>query len=294
MSAQVWNVGCFAISQIIEVEIGDVIQEVIPEATPANIVKIEWLFPYYADKNGALRAVVQSFLVQGQGIIMLVDTCVGNSKRRVDIPALNMLRTNFIDRLRSVGVQPSDVTHVLCTHLHFDHVGWNTTLENGRWVPTFPNASYLFSKDEYNYWVENPDAEIADDRNGFTDSVLPIVEAGLALFVDHEYQPAPGISLIPTPGHTPDHVSVQIESEGSAAVITGDAMHHPCQVAQPAWGTLSDYDRDQAQRSRVALLSRCVDSNALVLGSHFAPPSGGHLLRAAPGFYFAPVNNTTL
>ena len=276
--------GKFEISQVIEIDAGDVIQETIPDATPEAIVGISWLRPHYADADGKLKGVVQSFLVRAEKLALLVDTCVGNDKHRVDLAAWGNLQTEFLTKLRQAGCDPSDITDVLCTHLHFDHVGWNTVLKNGVWQPTFPNARYMFSAEEWRYWNSDPQNEIADDKQGISDSVRPIFEAGLAHLLEDDAQVCEGVRLIPTPGHTPHHVSVLIESEGTQCLITGDAIHHPCQIHHPEWGTASDFDRNRARQTRESMLETYSGKNTVILGNHFAVPSGGRV-RVVDGRY---------
>jgi glyoxylase-like metal-dependent hydrolase (beta-lactamase superfamily II) len=283
-----WNVGKFKISQIVETEAGAIIQEALPDATSEAIKKIDWLAPHYADADGHLKAVVQSFVIQNDTVTMIVDTCVGNDKHRVDLAAWGNLQTNYLDKLLAMGIKPTDVTHVLCTHLHFDHIGWNTQWVGGQWVPTFPNARYLFAKDEWAYWQSSPEKEIADDRQGITDSATPVVEAGLVQLIDVDDTVTPGISVFPTPGHTPHHISVLIQSEGHQAIITGDAIHHPCQIHHVDWCSLADFSKEQAVHSRKALLQRTAGSQTLVMGSHFAAPTGGTIVQEGGLFRFVP------
>jgi len=165
---------------------------------------------------------------------------------------------------------------VLCTHLHVDHVGWNTMRVDGRWVPTFPNARYLFGRSEWEHWSrELP----GPDRDARDDSVRPVLDSGLADLVATNHRITGEVSLQPTPGHTPGHVSVCIASRGEAAVITGDLMHHPVQCAEPDWANRFDVDPHAARRTRRAFLERCSNRPVLVLGTHFATPTGGHIVR---------------
>lgn len=279
MDGKVWTIGNVTISQIIEVDAGEVIQEIMPDANPASILGIPWLRPHFADENGKLKAVVQAFLVTTPTAAILVDTCVGNEKKRVELSAWNNLHTDFLHRLAALGRNRNDIDIILCTHLHFDHVGWNTMLEAGKWIPTFPRARHLFAKEEFEYWKGKPEKEIADDHAGFRDSILPVYEAGLVDLVQVDQSVVEGVSLIPTPGHTPAHVSVVIASGGEQAVITGDVLHHPCQIAHPEWATVGDTDRDRATRTRKGLIDRLVGSETLVIGSHFALPTAGKLVR---------------
>ncbi len=274
-----WIVGDVEIFQIVELEAGKIIQSIIPDASPENVKKMNWLIPNYADKNGILKALVQSFLIKSNEKYILVDTCNGNDKNRPSMTEWGNLKIKFIEKLNEFGITPSNIDYVVCTHLHFDHVGWNTTLINQKWIPTFPNAKYIFSKKEYEYWKSKPKKELVDDLLGIEDSVQPIIDTGLAELVKDDYKFDENISLIQTPGHTPHHVSVQIQSQGKNALISGDFIYHPCQVEKPEWGNTVDTYSDQALETRKKILSTLVDSGTLLLGSHFPNPVGGYIVK---------------
>ena len=242
-----WRVGRFRIRNLVETDAGSAIQEIISEARPDVIAGIAWLAPHFADTSGNLKGVVQSFLVSDEVHRIVIDTCVGNDKRRESLEAFDNLQTDFLDRLIRLGWEPETVTHVVCTHLHFDHVGWNTQRVEDEWKPTFSNARYVFCSPEFDYWRTFPEKEIEAQCGGFRDSVLPIVEAGLATYLEPHGAIVPGVTFLPTPGHTPGHCSVSIESNDERGVITGDVIHHPCQIARPTWSTRSDYDPDLAR-----------------------------------------------
>jgi glyoxylase-like metal-dependent hydrolase (beta-lactamase superfamily II) len=230
-----------------------------------------------------LKAVVQSFMVSDDTHRLVIDTCVGNAKHREALDAFDDLQTDFLPRFSQMGWEVETVTHVVCTHLHFDHVGWNTQLVDGEWRPTFPNARYVVCSPEFAYWSKLPKGEIEAQRSGIRDSVLPIVRADLATFLGPESSIVPGITFLPTPGHTPGHCSVSITSNGEQAVMTGDVMHHPCQIARSTWSTLSDHDPDLSRRSRQRLLASVVGTKTLVIGSHFAPPTAGRVQQSDDG-----------
>lgn len=274
-----WTIGNVTIFQIVELGAGKIIQSIMPDATPENIKKMKWLIPNYADVDGILKALVQSFLIKSQGKYILVDSCNGNDKNRPSMPEWGNLKTKFIEKLNEIGITPSDINYVVCTHLHFDHVGWNTTLINEKWVPTFPNAKYIFSKKEYEYWKSKPKKEMIDDLLGFEDSVQPIIEAGLSELVEDNFQFDENVSLISTPGHTPHHVSIQIRSKDKKAIISGDFIYHPCQLEKFEWGNTVDTYPDQALKTRKAIVSSLVDSGTFLLGSHFSNPAGGYVVR---------------
>jgi len=186
-----------------------------------------------------------------------------------------MLRTRFLEDLRAAGVAPEAVDVVICTHLHVDHVGWNTRLADGRWVPTFPRARYLFARREWEHWTSE---EEDGTKRILADSVAPVLDAGLAELVEMDHRVSDGIWLEPTPGHTPGHVSVRLHADGADAVITGDLMHHPVQVAEPAWQSAFDTDPAQARATRRAFCARYADRPVDVLGTHFHHPTAGRIV----------------
>lgn len=281
-----WKIGDVEVFQIVELEAGQIIQSVIKNATPQNIKNINWLYPNFADKAGNLKALVQGFLIKSDNNIILIDTCNGNDKVRTDIPEWANLQTDFLKKLADIGVTTANVDIVACTHLHMDHVGWNTKLKDGVWVPTFPNAKYLFAKEEYEYWEKKPDKEIDDDKASFDDSISPIIKAGLAELVDTKHKIDRHVSFIPTPGHTPSHVSVLITSQDQRAIISGDFLHHPCQIAKPQWTIEADTFPEKALLTRQKLLDEIAGTNTLLIGSHFANPVVGRVVRTDDGFSF--------
>lgn len=274
MTGLTWQIGDVEIQQIVELPAGEIIQDVVKQATPETVREIPWLVPNFADQNGKLKALVQCFLIKSGGKNILIDTCNGNDKTRNDIAVWGNLHTDFLKQLES------DINIVACTHLHMDHVGWNTRLESGRWVPTLPKAKYLFAKKEYEYWASSPTKELADDKAAFVDSVKPIIDAGLAELVESSHRINDEISLIPTPGHTPSHVSVVIESKGEKAIISGDFIHHPIQIAHPEWVISSDANSAQAVTTRQQILDKIANTETLLLGSHFANPVAGKVTRS--------------
>lgn len=281
------KLGSATIMPVVELaDAGKIIQDGIPDALPENIQTIDWLAPNYTNESGKLKARVQTFLVEVGGKKIVVDGCCGNGRERPGLPEWAHLQTGFMERFKQVW-EPEDVDIVLCTHMHFDHVGWNTVLVDGKWTPTFPNAQYIFSEREFNYWNGKPEKEMEDDRMGFAESVLPVFEAGLVKLVPDNYQVTKEVSFIPTPGHTPGHIAVLIEVGGKSIVITGDALHHPCQVAHPEWGTPWDTDTERANKSRRELLERFAGTDTLLVGAHFAEPIAGKITRDKTGFKLA-------
>jgi glyoxylase-like metal-dependent hydrolase (beta-lactamase superfamily II) len=286
MSTLKWTIGDVEIFQIIEIEAGKIIQDVLKDATPENIRQIPWLCPQFADEAGHLKALVQSFLIKSDHKNILIDTCIGNDKPRTNILAWANLRTDFLRTFSDIGVPETDVDVVACTHLHIDHAGWNTKLEGGVWVPTFPNAKYLFAREEYEYWLNKPENELADHKATFDDSVSPIMNAGLAELVDVDHKIDGHVSFIPTPGHTPAHVCVLVESQNQRAIISGDLLHHPCQIANPQWATATDTSSDKATLARQRILEQIADTETLLIGSHFADPVIGRVVRVKDRLIF--------
>jgi glyoxylase-like metal-dependent hydrolase (beta-lactamase superfamily II) len=243
-----------------------------------------WLQPWAMHPaSGNLIFPMQSFLLRTRHHTILVDTCVGDHKKR-QRASWNMTSSGaYLKRFAATGVTPEQVEYVMCTHLHTDHVGWNTRLDNWRWVPTFPNAKYVMSEKEWTYWQtlhkETP-------QNQIEDSVIPIIESGQALLVRNDYAINDEIWFEPTPGHTPDHVSVRLASQGAQAVITGDMIHSPVQCAEPLWVARPDFDPAQAQQTRRAFLERYCDRDVLVCASHFPSPSFGRIVPDPRGFRF--------
>ena len=199
----------------------------------------DWLMPRYIDpKTIEVILCIQSYVIKTSHHTILVDTCVGNHKSRPARPSWHMQNSPFIEELASVGVHPEEVDFVLCTHLHVDHVGWNTKLLDGRWVPTFPNAKYIFSRNEFELWAARYEkGETVPVPLVYEDSVLPIVEAGQAIIVEDTHQIDDGMWLEPAPGHTPGHVMLNLKSGGETALMSGDVIHHPLQLIRPEWSS---------------------------------------------------------
>jgi glyoxylase-like metal-dependent hydrolase (beta-lactamase superfamily II) len=227
----------------------------------------------------------QSHVVRTPHHTVLVDTCVGNDK---DIPRYDFFHRKadrrYMDGLAAVGLTVADIDVVVCTHMHMDHVGWNTRLEDGRWVPTFPNACYLFGREELAFWTARMEAA---PNPVITQSVLPVVEAGRATLVSDDHVVDDHLRLLPTPGHTPHHCSVMLGRDD--AVITGDAIHSPLQARYPELSMFSDVDPAQAAVTRRALLERLCDTRTQCCASHFPVPAAGRITRWGDGFRCDPA-----
>ncbi|HEY2707506.1 MAG TPA: MBL fold metallo-hydrolase [Caulobacteraceae bacterium] len=276
-----WSIGRVTVTRIVEMEIPvPAGTPFLPEATPEILRTMPWLYPHYVTASDALVLSVHALLVDAPGLRLVVDTCIGNDRPRA-FTGGQALSTPFLAHLTEAGWTREGVDAVVCTHLHVDHVGWNTMLEGGRWIPTFPNARYLIGAKEYEHWkAEGDDAQ----QVILGDSIQPIFDAGLAELVEPDYRLSPEIWLESTPGHTPGHVSVMIESDGERAMISGDFLHHPCQMAHPAWCAVSDIDPPLARETRAAWLNQVADTPTLFIGTHFPAPTAGYVRRDGAAF----------
>ncbi len=274
-----WRIGDVTVTKIVEQEVTGGSRFLLPQPTP------DWLQPHLTEGNGCLRLSIHSFVVEAPGRRIIVDTCLGNDKQNRLVPYWNDRQGPFLADLADAGFPPESIDTVVCTHLHADHVGWNTMLRDGKWVPTFPQARYLVGRVEYEHWRDN--TAHADTRHALADSVTPIVDAGLADLVETEHRICDEISLIPSVGHTPGHVSVRIVSRGEEALITGDFMHHPCQIAHPDYDLTSDSDPALGIRTRWEMFERLADRPVLVLITHFAGATAGRIVRDGDSYRFA-------
>ncbi len=244
-----------------------------------------WMEPRALDPvSENLVLTIQAFLVRTRHHTILIDACVGDHKPRPARPFWHLQKWNsFLPRLREAGVEPEDVDYVMCTHLHADHVGWNTRLHDGRWVPTFPNAKYIFAQRE---WESFEELHRKNPQPHFVDSVLPVMAARQAQLVAADFALDDEVRLEPTPGHTPGHVSVHLASGGAHAVITGDCIHSPVQCVEPQWIMRADADAALARATRRAFLERYCESGALVCATHFPEPSIGRVVPRQNAFWF--------
>lgn len=250
--------------------------DVLPDSRPADWTgNQDLLVPQHWDpKSGMIQCCIQTFVLRSEGRTILIDTGAGNGKDRPNVPPLNRLETDFLDRLANSGVQPEEVDVVICTHLHVDHVGWNTVPHDGNWVPTFPRAKYLFNSTELRFWNLSSNPVIPkgapSNVNVFEDSVAPIVNAGQAVVWDDRYEVDSNLTLELTPGHTPGMAVVKLSSGGEDAVFVADLLHSPLQLLRPSLSCFSCEDPDRAVASRNRILSWAADHNALVIPAHFS------------------------
>jgi len=248
-----------------------------------------------AERFGALHFDAVSFdlllsfhayLIRTDKHIILLDLCCGNDKERPTRLAWHLRSGPFLDNLAAAGVRPEDVDFVMCTHLHADHVGWNTRFIDGNWVPTFSNAQYLFARKEYEHWRQehekNPEESVL--YGSYLDSVLPVINSGQAKLVKTNHAVESGIYLEPAFGHTPGNVMLHVENNGDHAILCGDAIHHPVQLAYPHWSTGFCANLDQSRSTRMALLEDYADTKTLLLPAHFQSPDYGQIGRDGNGY----------
>jgi glyoxylase-like metal-dependent hydrolase (beta-lactamase superfamily II) len=276
-----WTVGNVTITKVVELETVGGTRFILPKAGRDEIRALPWLVPHFATDDGRLKMSVHALVVETPRRRIVVDTGLGNDKQGRTVPLWNDRHGSFLDDLTAAGFPPDSTDTVICTHLHVDHVGWNTRLDGERWVPTFPNARYLFVDSEYAYWRDH---SITPDKAAiFADSVAPIMQAGKADLVAGDAQICEEITLIPTPGHTPGHVSLHIRSLGEEGLLTGDVVHHPCQMAHLDWSSTADTDPLRSAQTRRELFARFADRPVLVIGGHF---DAGHIRRDGDAFKF--------
>ncbi|CAL80049.1 putative metallo-beta-lactamase superfamily protein [Bradyrhizobium sp. ORS 278] len=257
---------------------------ILPQSAPEAIRALPWITPEFATAEGKLKMSIHTLVLETPTRRIVVDTGLGNDKQGRSVPVWNGRSTPFLETMSAAGFPPESIDMVICTHLHVDHVGWNTRLVGGRWIPTFPNARYVFGRTEYEHWRDY--SEAADETATFADSVQPVVAAGRAELVASDAVISDEITLIPTPGHSPGHVSLHIRSGGAEALLSGDVAHHPCQMAHLDWSSTVDFNPAQAIATRQALFSRFADTGTLVIGGHF---DAGQIRRDGAAFRFQAV-----
>jgi glyoxylase-like metal-dependent hydrolase (beta-lactamase superfamily II) len=289
------KLGAIEISKVVELPgLAMVATSLLPNVTPEILADGRaWLGPQFIDRDADVVSLsFHSYLVKTLRHNILIDTCCGNHKSRESMPAWHMLNTPFLDELAALSLRPEDIDIVLCTHLHADHVGWNTRLLDGRWVPTFPNARYIMGQHEYEHWhrlhAANPSPPI--NRGSFADSVLPVVTSGQAVMVPSDFRVeaelGEGVWLEPSPGHSPGHVSVHVMGGGRHCLLTGDAIHHPVQMTHPHLSIAADFDRAQAIATRRDILQRFADTSTVLLTAHFPEPTVGRIVKYRDVFRF--------
>lgn len=279
-----WRFGDVTITKVVDlIGLYDAAQAYPGAPLEAFDANADWMVPHFYDP--AAKAIIfsyHSYVVRTPQRTLIVDTCVGNDKSRKRLAKFDMRQGPYLDNLRAAGVRLEDVDFVTCSHFHSDHVGWNTRLENGRWVPTFPKAKYLFSRAE----VDNVQSRIkagTGDVTSYDDSILPILESGQAEIIDGDAPIDAGVTIVPSPGHTPGHQSVNIASRGRRAVLAGDILHSPMEVLYPEWICVFDQDKQHGIEGRKKFIDAHIDQDITVFAAHFDGPTGGRIVSTKTG-----------
>ena len=236
---------------------------------------------FYDKIKNKLIMSFHGLLVKTRKSIILVDTCIGNNKNRPNIPEWHMRDGSFIDKINNTGIRVSDINFILCTHLHADHVGWNTKLINGRWVPTFPNAKYLFCKEEFSFWEKDRNA----NHGSWEDSIQPIIDSGQVEIVEPNHIIEPGVELLPAFGHSPGHIIVKLSDGIAEAYLIGDVIHHPVQIEHPEWSSNFCWDEFKATKMRKFIIQETCNKNKYIIPAHFPSPSAFQLRRLEKGVW---------
>jgi glyoxylase-like metal-dependent hydrolase (beta-lactamase superfamily II) len=292
MALQSWKFGDATVTKIVDMIEPFSAARAYPDADLAEFDKhTDWLTPYFYDP--AQKAIILSFhsyLIRTGKHTILVDTCIGDHKSRAPmLPTWHLREGPWLANLAQAGVKPEQVDFVMCTHLHADHVGWNTKLENGRWVPTFPNARYVLHRKE----LESVQAKLGQDgynSPSYVDSVLPVIESRQADLVDTDHEFLKGIHVCQTPGHSPGHYCVEINSQKKRAVMSGDLIHNAVQIARPDWITVFCTDKQAAVAQRTKFVDAHTDQDITLFAGHFGGPTAGHIASKKGGGRYFKVN----
>lgn len=279
-----WRIGAVKVTKIVELEFTGGTRFILPQATREAVAGMHWLKPHFMSDNARLIMSVHALVVETPTRRIVVDTCIGNDRSGRMAPHWNNMQGPFLADLAAAGYPRDYIDTVLCTHLHVDHVGWNTMQVDGKWMPTFPNARYLMAASEFEYWRGSPEGE--GQAVIFADSVQPVFDAGLVDLVATDHRICDEVRLVPTHGHTPGHVSIAIESQGAQGLITGDFVHHPCQMAHPDWASSADFDPAAAIATRLRMFSSLAEGPTLVIGTHFAGATAGRVVRDGDAWRF--------
>ena len=271
-----FDVGDVAVTKVV-----DLIEHISPRVLYVDKARedfdphLDWLQPNFIDAEKLMLLSIHSFVLKTPHHTILIDTCVGNHKEEAGFPQWNARKGRYLEDLAAAGCAPEDIDFVFCTHMHVDHTGWNTRLRDGRWVPTFPNARYVFNRAEYATWKDHPGEH---EQAVVRQNILPILEANQVEWIDGEWSVDDAVHLLPTPGHTLSHCSVAIGSCGQKAIITGDMMVNPVQIAEPGWQQRADEDKALAVRTRTRFIDQHCDCDVRILGTHFNSPTGVHIV----------------
>ena len=283
-SLQSWQIGDVTITKFVDCVEPHDLAHIFTTATREAVLAIPWLHPHFITPDGLGLLSFHALVVDTPSKRIIVDTCWGDDKDRGPWEVRSNLQTSFLKDLEAAGYARESFDVVLCTHLHADHVGWNTMMVDGKWIPTFPNARYILDRTEFEFWMDPyglPSGDGFDKVQELTilDSVKPVYDAGLVDLVEGAHKICEEVSLLPTPGHTAGHVSVHISSHGEEAIITGDMTHHPSQLVHPEWGLKEDFNFDQGIESRQRLYADVADKPVLIIGTHWAGVTAGWVKR---------------
>lgn len=266
---------------------------IFANSTPGMVARgRDWLDERFIHPTDDLVYIdFHSFVVRSGDRTILIDTCHGNHKtRRPPVDYAANLNVDYLGNLARAGLKPDDIDIVLCTHLHFDHIGWNTQLKDGRWVPTFPKARYLISRKDFQHFEVAHQSEDSMEREAFEDSILPIVRAGQADLIETEHtierELGHGVWIEGAPGHTPGLVTLHVQSGGRKAIFSGDVIHHPLQIMEPELHLPVDWNVEMAIATRRKLIESCADRDTYLLTAHFPDPVAGRVVSHADGFRF--------
>ena len=283
------RIGNFEIDRVVELELpAFVAREFFPACTPEQLADGKARLGKLISADDKLLMSFHSFVLRTPKHTILIDTCCGNHKPRPARAEFSMLQTDYLAKLAAAGVKPEQVDYVMCTHLHWDHVGWNTQLVDGRWVPTFPNAKHIIAKREYDFWDQMYANGNRDNMHvlSFEDSVLPIKRAELAVLVEDDFELEKGLWLEPCHGHSPGLVLINVAGGGERGIFVGDAIHHQLQLMYPDLCCRVDSDMTMSAKNRRAFLEKHADTSAIVLPAHFPMPTAGRIVRDGNAFGF--------
>jgi len=286
-----WKIDDIRISPLVDADCFEIaLERIFPGADVAALAGHAWLDPHHVDlQRAAVKLGMHGFLIRTPTLNILVDTCIGAHKQRPAHPAWHQRASNrFIEDLQGHGLGVQDIDLVFCTHLHADHIGWNTMLENGRWVPTFPNARYVMSEVELAYWLDRAvDSDGGLNHGSLDDSILPVIDRGQAMLSAAGDTLVEGLTLVTLPGHSIDHLGLELRRPGGRALFCGDAIHSPAQLVRPDWTSAFCHDPAQAIATRQAMLERVADEGELLFPAHFRDSKAMRIKRS--GAVFAPA-----
>lgn len=283
--SQLWRIGDTILTAVVETHTpGIPVELFFPDASASDVMSAGEMPDGAVGDDGTIAFRVQSFVLQHQQKLIVVDPCVGNCKRR-SLPFWNELHGPWMDRFLEAGFGPAEVDLVIHTHLHEDHLGWDTQLVDGQWVPTFTNAKHVYVGDELD-WARS--GERRTDQDSFADSIAPVLDAGLGWEVTPNTDLGDGLALMSTPGHTPGHASLVVSTTAETLIITGDLVHHPFQLAHPLIAEIGDCDPGLAARTRRDFFSQQATSGTLLAGTHFPGAPLGRIENRDRGWRFVP------